>query len=234
MNRLYNKILGCIAGSQVGSALGDPVENWHYEKIQQVYGVVDHLIGDENRPPGKTEDGVERQKLMILSITEKKGPITARDLALTWLKYVKEESFGKLAGQQDEIHYEELRHEFYKVYKADGLPFAKSRAYEVTSKGIALFHFYQGDVKETMIAAVNFGRDTDCLASVSAGIAGAFSGSSNIPSEWIAQVNEATKLNEFTVTQKTIEELCDGLYEAVMAHHRSMRNSVYHLEALME
>lgn len=40
---------------------------------------------------------------------QKKGSITCRDLAKTWLEVVNEESFGKLAGAQDEIHYRLLK-----------------------------------------------------------------------------------------------------------------------------
>lgn len=37
------------------------------------------------RPSGTTEDGVERIKLLILAIGEKKDRITAEDLGKTWL-----------------------------------------------------------------------------------------------------------------------------------------------------
>jgi ADP-ribosylglycohydrolase len=366
MNRLYDKFLGCLAASQVGSSMGAPVEGKTHQEIQATYGWLDRLVEYEMwgkvYPPGTTEDGVERQKLMVLSIIDNCGPITARDLAKTWLKYVKEESFGLLAGQQDEIHYrlikagispedsgyydahygrmgfnrachpigivnacfpelaaknaldvarlyqpptgrgiawkeskriyptymigidwsaavcaaiaeafkptatrdsivteatsyivepardeilraveiadrcdeyEKLVYEFGKLYYAVGLPMAQSRACEVTSKAFALLYFYQGDVKETMIGAVNMGRDTDCLASVSAGIAGAWQGSSGIPKEWIQQVNEASKVNELTVTDMTIEEQAQGLCEALFAHRASLASSLEELEQLI-
>jgi ADP-ribosylglycohydrolase len=372
--KLFDKMYGCLAGSQVGSALGGPVEAMTHEMIREKYGVLDRMVeypyGDENGPfpPGTTEDGVERQKLMALAIIDKGGRINARDLAKSWLKYVKEDSFGRFAGQQDEIHYrlikagispedagrhdahvgrmgfnrachpigmvnacfpydaamdaldcaklyqppsgrgilwkddstslygqifpaysigidwaaavsagiaeamkpqasrdsvveratayiveaardeilravelaarckdyEELVSEFGKIYMGQGLPYAMSRAYEVTSKGFAVFWFCDGDVRETLISAVNFGRDTDCLASVAAGLAGALAGVEGIPGEWIDQVDEATKQNRYTVSQQTIDEMARGIYASAKANGDAMRSSLSAIDELAE
>lgn len=113
-DELEDKILGCIAGAQVGSALGDPVEGWTVEEIEATYGWLDFLDsreeGGKELPPGTTEDGIERQKLQILSIIDHNGPITSQELANTWLEYIDADMFGKdrgfLAGQQDRIHFE--------------------------------------------------------------------------------------------------------------------------------
>ena len=42
-----------------------------------------------------------------------------------------------------------------------------------------------GNTKEAILAGVNMGRDTDCVAAVAAGIAGALTGGESIPEEWI-------------------------------------------------
>ena len=52
-------------------------------------------------------------------------------------------------------------------------------------KGLAIFYVTKGDLKSAIIGGVNFGRDTDCCAAIASGIAGAFSGISGIPDEWI-------------------------------------------------
>lgn len=129
--------------------------------------------------------------------------------------------------------YEELVFTFNKKYHAVGLPMAASRAHEITSKGIALFYFYKGDVKETLLAAVNFGRDTDCLAAVAAGIAGALNGNSGIPKEWIDTVDAATKLNDLTITQMTIKEMATGLYNVLMLQHNETKQNVGLLESMI-
>ena len=89
---LRDRIFGCIAGSRMGSAFGAPVENWTVEKIKAEYGVLDqfqsygHYKKDWERPPGTTEDGIERQKLMVLAIMEKQGSITVEDLVRKWVE----------------------------------------------------------------------------------------------------------------------------------------------------
>lgn len=367
MNRLYDKILGCIAGSQIGSALGQPAENMTRDELKKEFGVIDKLLGfelnGESHPPGTTEDGVERQKLIILAIRDKKGPPTCRDFAQTWLRVVKEESFGKLAGAQDEIHYrvikagippeesgqfdahygrtgwsrachpigiinaghpelaarnaldvgriyqpptgrgilwkndlkrlaptyqigldwaaavaaavaaafkpdatpdsmveaalayivepareeikkgleivktarsyDEVCTRFDELYHATGMHFCMNRGYEVVTKGISLFYYFKGDVKQTMLAAANFGRDTDCLASVSAGLAGALSGVSNIPREWIEQVNAAAKVNKYTMMNLSLEEQAQLLYDCLMQWHAAQKAAVSAVDTLV-
>jgi ADP-ribosylglycohydrolase len=369
-NALFAKVYGCLAGSQIGSALAGPVEHRTREEIRAAHGWVDrmlpHPLMGKVYPPGTTEDGVERQKLLILAIRDTGGPITIRDLARAWLKYIREESFGVLAGQQDEIHYrlikagvspedsgyhdahvgrvgfhrachpigivhacfphlaaanaldvariyqpptgrgipwkdadpatmrrmfptytigidwaavvcaavaeamkpsatvesvveqsvayvvepvreeiltavdlaaqttdyEELAALFDKRYCGQGQPFSISRAYEVVSKGIALFAFFRGDVRATMEGAANFGRDTDCLASISAGIAGAYSGVVGIPAAWIRQVDEAAKINGLTVMDLSIAEQARILYDALLVNRARLAAGVVALDAL--
>ena len=96
---LFDKIYGCIAGAYIGSAMGVPVEGWDRSKIANQYGLLQDLQPRPFRkgilPPGATEDGMERQKYMYLSIIEKKDRITADDLVSTWLKVMTDE---KLEG----------------------------------------------------------------------------------------------------------------------------------------
>jgi len=80
-----------------------------------------------------------------------------------------------------------------------------------------------GDTREAMIAAVNLGRDTDCIAAVAAGISGALSGAGSLPQEWIEQVEAATQVNPFTNSKRTLKETSDGLYEAFMKRLDGMK-----------
>ncbi|KPL21980.1 MAG: hypothetical protein AMJ75_08945 [Phycisphaerae bacterium SM1_79] len=93
---LREKFFGCIAGCHIGSAMGAPVEGWPWERIEREYGTLDGLLpyhhyGKSNdwvREPGTTEDGVERQKLMITAIIEKQDRINAEDLRRTWVDHM--------------------------------------------------------------------------------------------------------------------------------------------------
>jgi len=120
-----------------------------------------------------------------------------------------------------------MRDEFYEHYfGGDYFHYHMSQANEIVSKGLAVFAITKGDPRAAIIASVNFGRDTDCLAAVAGGLAGALSGTASIPGEWIGQVNEATKHDPYTNNRRTIEETADGLFEAFMARRERLRGYV--------
>jgi hypothetical protein len=99
---LQGKFFGCIAGVHIGSAMAAPVEGWSYDRIEETYGTLDHFLPyhhyqgttDWVREPGTTEDGVERQKLIITAIMRKQDRITAEDLRATWLTDMNPEGAG--------------------------------------------------------------------------------------------------------------------------------------------
>ena len=100
---LRDKFFGCIAGVHIGSAMAAPVEGWSWDKIQEKYGTLDRLLpyqhygNNWNREPGTTEDGVERQKLIITAIIDKQDRVTAEDVRRTWLRDIKPESAGMVS-----------------------------------------------------------------------------------------------------------------------------------------
>jgi ADP-ribosylglycohydrolase len=346
---LRDKFYGCIIGVHVGSAFGAPVEGRTYQEIEAKHGTLDKLqpYGGKNwnRPPGTTEDGVERQKLMISAIIEKQDRVTAEDVRKIWVRDIKPEfagtiseafesvllamaksgipacdlgrycdyaglnSFARsnhviglinagdiegavsdvfevgqlyqttnsrglqwaaitciaiaaatkpgatvdsvigsvLAGDprfarpagEDRVKAElerglkitqpckdfrELRKAFDDLYSGKGTPYAFASASEVVTKGICIFYMCKGNLKETMISAANMGRDTDCLTAVSAGIAGALSGSAGFPEEWVRTTDAATAVMKYTNNRRTIKESVDGLYGAYRARLRKMRS----------
>jgi ADP-ribosylglycohydrolase len=94
--KLRDKFFGCIAGCHIGSSMGAPVEGNSWAKIEKDHGTLDKLLpyhhyGNSNnwmREPGTTEDGVERQKLMITAILEKNDRINAEDLRRSWVDHM--------------------------------------------------------------------------------------------------------------------------------------------------
>ena len=341
MTVLFDKVYGCIAGAFVGSAMGATVEGWEWRDIQAKYGVLQELLpyahyrnlakpgSGRTRPAGTTEDGVERIKLLILAIGEKKGRISADDLGKTWLKHINLENFGVQMEPCDEILYRiigsgvhpsyaglysdftgivsfarschpiglinacdpaqahndvfdvgrlyqplhgggldwaaavacgiaeainpdstvdtvidaarealpeqfnftfdraielakksndpfELREKFDSIYSGRGIRYNLSMAEEVVPKGFSIFSVARGNLRESIVGGVNFGRDTDCCTAIAAGLAGAFSGISNLPTEWIEQVDKATSQNEYTVSKLSMEETSKMVHEAIL------------------
>jgi ADP-ribosylglycohydrolase len=107
-----------------------------------------------------------------------------------------------------------LRADFDDIYNGIGIPYYQSYANEVVTKAICAFRMVAGNTFDAIVASVNLGRDTDCLAAVSAGIAGALSGAESIPDELIQQTDEATAANIYTNSNRTLRENADGLYDA--------------------
>ncbi len=350
--RLREKFFGCIAGCHIGSALGAPVEGWPYERIEKEYGLLDKPLSytaygrrDWKREPGTTEDGVERQKLMITAIIEKQDRINAEDLRRAWVDHMNPNAAGLVSepfegpllalakthipaadigkycdyaglvslsrschpiglinagdvrGAIDDIRevgqlyntansrgilwaevtvvaiaaatkpgatvdsvlgavfdncdkvdtrffrpagirgeleralkltadcadVRDMRRKFDSMYSGTGIVYAQSYANEIVTKAVSIFRMTRGNTWEAMKAAVNMGRDTDCLASVAAGMSGALSGATSIPEELIRQVDRATGLNKFTNSKRTLRETSDGLYNAFKARLARLR-----------
>jgi ADP-ribosylglycohydrolase len=353
---LRDKFTGCIAATWIGSAMGAAVEGWSPERIRETYGFLREMqpykhyraYTDWDRPPGTTEDGIERQKLIATAIIEKQDRILAHDLVAVWVRdldpnkivykqerfdgsllelaragvppselgrlwpfpnvvamarashplglinagdpqgaaddsfevgkvYATETAFalrwaalynaaiaeackpdatvasvlkvakryvyyraeaGSLYALYDTIEREvdralelalkhsdpmAMRDEFYQFYHGGGyFNYGAAQANEIVSKGLAVFALCQGNPREAIWTAVNFGRDTDCLAAVAGGLAGAFSGIGALPAEWIDQVNESTLRDPYTNNQRTIQETADGLYEAFLARRQRL------------
>jgi len=359
VSSLRDKIFGCIAGSRMGSAFGAPVEGWSVDKIQAEYGVLDRFLpyahyGKQwKRPPGTTEDGIERQKLMCLAIIEKQDRITVNDLAKKWVeildvemmehvtegfdrKLVEKARSGEipagLLGSEVPIHLNTLARSFHAIpvinacdvdgvirdvhdvgrayQPLDSLAFAWGAAYnagvthamrpdatvesvistvrkhagavarkeidhvldiaakhtdpldmrvevnavysdetspycvsrrmksyrissimETVGRALAIFSVTRGNVRQGIIAAANFGRDADCVAATVGGLAGALTGSTTIPTEWIALVDAATAKMPFTCSKMSLRETADGMYGAVRKKISKVREHVDLMES---
>ncbi len=104
-----------------------------------------------------------------------------------------------------------MRERFGERYRRQGVGYALSYADEIVTKAFAIFKVTKGDPRAAIIAAVNFGRDTDCLASIAGGLAGALGGARKIPAEWLRQVDTATRRNRYTVSRRTLADTAEGL-----------------------
>ncbi|MGC9453397.1 MAG: ADP-ribosylglycohydrolase family protein [Phycisphaerae bacterium] len=107
-------------------------------------------------------------------------------------------------------------------YGGPHVTYGMSQANEVVCKGVAIFAVAGGDPEETIVAAVNFGRDTDCIAAVAGGLAGALAGIARVPGKWVETVNDATRRDPYTNNNRTIEETADALLEAYRLRRRRL------------
>jgi ADP-ribosylglycohydrolase len=106
---LREKFFGCIVGVHLGSAMAAPVEGWSWERIEREYGLLERLLPYEHyrngwkREPGTTEDGVERQKLMITAIIEKQDRVNAEDVRRAWVNHMNPNAAGLVSEPFDGV-----------------------------------------------------------------------------------------------------------------------------------
>jgi len=100
---LNEKFYGCICGAHIGSSMGAIVEGWPYDAVESKYGTLEELLPYEHygngwtRDPGTTEDGVERQKLMITAIMKKNDRVNAEDVRSVWRTEIKVDAPGNVS-----------------------------------------------------------------------------------------------------------------------------------------
>jgi len=127
-DRLFARIYGCEAAGNIANAMGDVTEGKSWRQIEERWGLVETLLPQDkterrrpqrfgpewvyrahHRPPGMTEDGFERHRLLTSAILKKGGRINIEDLARTWLEDIDPAKFGYLLGPQDQVIYNLLK-----------------------------------------------------------------------------------------------------------------------------
>jgi hypothetical protein len=149
---LYDKVHGCNAAAVISNSMGDVTEAKSYQEIEAQYGFVNTLLPQDKRggvrerdwgpdwvrhahrrPPGMTEDGIERHRLMCTAIIEQGGRVDVWDLARVWLRDISPDHFGYLRGIESvpaewvEIVEQELKTDPYTV---------SARSLEDTAQGL--------------------------------------------------------------------------------------------------
>jgi ADP-ribosylglycohydrolase len=89
-----------------------------------------------------------------------------------------------------------------------------SSIYENVTCAFAIFKLTKGNVKQAVIIATNRGRDTDCTAASAGAMAGAFTGTTTIPKEWIDQLEIGQKNTPYTNCYMTNKATAQALYRA--------------------
>ena len=90
-----------------------------------------------------------------------------------------------------------------------------SSVYENVTCAFAIFKISKGNVPLAVKIANNRGRDTDCTAASAGAIAGALTGTSTIPVDWIKNLDEGLINNPWSVSHLTDEATAQYLYRAL-------------------
>ncbi|NDE71439.1 MAG: ADP-ribosylglycohydrolase family protein [Actinobacteria bacterium] len=76
---------------------------------------------------------------------------------------------------------------------------------------LAMVTVAKGDYKESVLGGVNYGRDSDSIATMAGAICGAMYGKSVIPIEWLETVERESK-RDFTATGELIAKIAEEIH----------------------
>jgi len=85
--------------------------------------------------------------------------------------------------------------EDYRAPDLDARRPSRTKAIEELPVALGLLVAARGDYRSAVLAAANYGRDSDSIASMVGAISGALSGQAGVPAEWIDAVGEASRLD---------------------------------------
>ncbi|TVY07378.1 ADP-ribosylglycohydrolase family protein [Paenibacillus cremeus] len=212
--------IGLINAGDVRNAVADAFEIGQLYQASKSYavrwaGVSAAAIASATKP-GATVDSVIGDIFRYCDYSDLAAKIDG-----TKYGYLRDNVIQELdSGLKRTVHcqdFRELREAFDKIYYGCGVPYCNSFANEALTKALCILRLVKGNVHDAILAGVNMGRDTDSVASIAGGLAGALSGSATLPEELIQQVDQATALNPYTNQQLTIRQQADGLYQAFHA-----------------
>jgi len=89
---------------------------------------------------------------------------------------------------------------------------SRMKAIEELPLALAMVTVSKGDYKESVLGGVNYGRDSDSIATMAGAITGALHGVEAIPADWLKTVEQASR-RDFTASGMLISEIAEEIYE---------------------
>jgi ADP-ribosylglycohydrolase len=83
----------------------------------------------------------------------------------------------------------------YRAPSMDARRPSRTKAIEELPIALGLLVAARGDYRSAVLAAVNYGRDSDSIASMAGALAGALSGANGVPAEWVDAVSAASRID---------------------------------------
>ncbi|MDR6868122.1 ADP-ribosylglycohydrolase [Microbacterium resistens] len=89
---------------------------------------------------------------------------------------------------------------------------SRTKAIEELPVALGFLVAYRGDVRATVLGAVNYGRDSDSIASMAGSIAGGIGGMAVIPRDWLDEIARASRV-DFDEYAALLAEVADEIME---------------------
>jgi ADP-ribosylglycohydrolase len=88
---------------------------------------------------------------------------------------------------------------------------SRTKSIEELPVALGMLVMAGGDYRETVLGAVNYGRDSDSIAVMGGSIAGALGGRAVVPDEWVTTISEASRL-DITATGPTMASVAKDVW----------------------
>lgn len=102
---------------------------------------------------------------------------------------------GGLAVLRDAVRPYDTVGDAYRQPAMDARLPSRTKAIEELPIALGLLAACDGDYREAVLGAVNYGRDSDSIAVMAGSVAGALHGLAGVPAEWIDEVGAASRLD---------------------------------------
>ena len=101
---------------------------------------------------------------------------------------------------------------------------SRTRSIEELPVALGLLAAHRGDYRGAVLAAVNYGRDSDSIASMAGALAAGLGGSAAVPAEWLDEVERASRM-DLRATGRLMADVAGGLVQldAKRARERAAR-----------
>jgi ADP-ribosylglycohydrolase len=88
---------------------------------------------------------------------------------------------------------------------------SRTKSIEELPVALGMLVVADGDYRETVLGAVNYGRDSDSIAVMGGSIAGALGGRAVVPDEWVTSISEASRM-DITATGPVIAAVARDIW----------------------
>ncbi len=89
---------------------------------------------------------------------------------------------------------------------------SRTKSIEETPVALGMLVAYRGDFRGAVLGAVNYGRDSDSIASMAGAIAAALGGTAVVPQEWVSAIAEASRV-DFSVHARMLAGAASEILE---------------------
>ncbi|WP_347753808.1 ADP-ribosylglycohydrolase family protein [Agrococcus sp. ProA11] len=132
---------------------------------------------------------------------------------------------GGLAALRDAVRPYDTVGETYRQPAMDARLPSRTKAIEELPVALGLLAACDGDYREAVLGAVNYGRDSDSIAVMAGTIAGALGGPDAVPAEWIDAVGEASRL-DLRAPGAVIADVAAAVWSADAERHAARSSAV--------